>query len=282
MGWDEVCILCGIRQYSGLTWFWSEKGRVASETAKEIVDARLSDLPAKEIASTILRTLVIINDDQVELSADTGYNHECLCLAIGHFDSTGAYTPCKHHGRALHPTGDDVQVRRVSSSLSNGAYFTELVEFRRGERIVTSANTSCDTIWNDHDPACNVWVHVACWEYLEAWLDCRLPPRVGRGGTPLTLAGELYEVTASRHERQVQCRGWLPCIDYGGTLDAYMGTQYQDYIFGPRKGSKHIAQALREGLRDEKLVPAILRGSGFWMFVRPDMCVFAVSPLLKC
>ncbi|EKM57369.1 uncharacterized protein PHACADRAFT_255091 [Phanerochaete carnosa HHB-10118-sp] len=271
MGWDEVCIICGIRPYSGPAWFCSGRDQVATEIAKEILDAGLVDLPAEGITSTLLKAFstdsLDVFDRCYKSAIDLGYDHDCI--AIGYFDGTGGYVPCNHHGRTLHPTGDDVQIRRVCTP--NGGIFSELIEFDRGQRIVAEQDTSCDTYWASDEPTYSVWVHVACWTYLQEWLDCSLPPRIGRSGLSFTLAGELYEITGSRHERQTQVRGWLPCVDYGGTLDAYMDVQYQDYIMGPRKGSRHIAQALSEGLRDEQLIPAIMKDSRFWMFTRPDM-----------
>jgi hypothetical protein len=46
-----------------------------------------------------------------------------------------------------------------------------------------------------------------------------------------------------------------------------------------RRGSEYIAKAIRDGLRKEELLPAIMRDFRCWMFVRPDMCVNA--PLLN-
>ncbi|KAI0336729.1 hypothetical protein GY45DRAFT_14247 [Cubamyces sp. BRFM 1775] len=181
--------------------------------------------------------------------------------------------PCNHHDRTLHPTGDGVQMRIVRGSCGGGL-FVQHIEVRGTVHVVTSyGETNCDTHWGPnaiYQPSCNIWVHFGCWHMLRNWLDCSLPPRLGRDGKPLTLFGELYEVVASRHERQEHGGGWLPCIDYGGTLDAYMGSQYQDYILGPRKGVAHTVQAIEQGLRDESLIPAILEDSRYWMFVRPD------------
>ncbi|KAI0659359.1 hypothetical protein C8Q70DRAFT_1054199 [Cubamyces menziesii] len=201
----------------------------------------------------------------------SGYNGDCV--AIGHLDAHGLYVPCNHHGRTVHPTGDDVQMRIVRSSCGGGL-FTELVEVYGNEHVAKGfGETNCDTLWGpnaQHQSSCNIWVHFGCWSLFHNWLDCPLSPRIGRGGKPLTLFGELYEVVGSRYERQKHARGWLPCIDYGGTLDAYMVSQYQDYILGPRKGVAHILQALEKGLRGESLIPAILEDCRFWMFLRPD------------
>ncbi|GJE96636.1 F-box protein [Phanerochaete sordida] len=199
---------------------------------------------------------------------DTHLGYELDCVAIGHFDATGEYEPCYHHGRTLHPTGDDAVVRRVSAD-SNDGEFQSVVDFEYGARVERDAPSTCYT---DHGGwPCNIWVHVACWAYLQEWLACPLLPRTGRAGTPLSLAGELYEVAASRYEPPAPRCGALPCIDYGGTLGAYMGTEGQNYILGSRRGVKHIVKALEDGLRGMQLAPAIRKDSRYWMWIRPDI-----------
>ncbi|GJE91712.1 hypothetical protein PsYK624_078620 [Phanerochaete sordida] len=146
---------------------------------------------------------------------------------------------------------------------------------RDGVRAVVRRNTDCSTLWPL--AACNVWVHAACWAYLRAWLDCALAPRVGRHGAALSLAGELYEVVASRRERQCYERGALPCVDYGGTLEAYFGEPHQDYVLPLRRDARHTAKALKDGLRGMEPVPALLKDSRAWLWVRP-----AIWPRAPC
>lgn len=48
--------------------------------------------------------------------------------------------------------------------------------------------------------------------------------------------------------------------------------QCQDYVFpGCWKNGRHTAHAIDAGLRGEKLLPAIMRDSRAWMFMRPDV-----------
>ncbi|GJE91710.1 F-box protein [Phanerochaete sordida] len=200
-------------------------------------------------------------------SVDFGYNAKSDHVAIGHFDGTGGYKICMHHGRPLIPTGEGVESRRVAGQMLP-AEFTKVVEMQHGKRVLRETPSQC-TKYNAY--SCNIAVHRPCWEYLQTWINCTQDPRFGRDGKPLTLAGEVYEITASRHEAQKECRGSLPCINYGGTIDAYMGTPMQDFIVGPRKGTTNIVKALQKGLREVQLVPALLRDSRFWMWARPDI-----------
>ncbi|GJE96639.1 hypothetical protein PsYK624_128390 [Phanerochaete sordida] len=274
MGWDEVCILCGIRPYGGPVWFGASE-ESATQIAQEVVAAGFTDLPPDALAAMLLDLFQTNPDDfdpRYKASVHPGYDKDCI--AIGHFDRTGGYEPCRHAGRALHPPGDNVQVRRVADN-SSGASFNQVVELVRGERVTSAQATTCDTYGGC---ACNLWLHVACWGHLQHWLACSLPPRAGRSGEPLPLAGELYEIAASRAEPQQECRGALPAIDYGGTLDAFMEIQYQDYILGPRRGVRHLTRALQDGLRGAQLVPALMEDVRFWMWARPDEWPRAPDP----
>ncbi|KAH9896786.1 hypothetical protein C8Q73DRAFT_789105 [Cubamyces lactineus] len=280
-GYDEVCFLCGIRPEGGPFWWCSNKEEAARQITNELLEAQSTELPLEEILSMLLK---IFDMDRLDLVGDYGstvhFPFESGIIGIGHFGDDGGYRPCAHHGRPLHPTGDDVQIRRVCNSVGGGL-FTYLIDFEGGKPvIIPQVTTNCDTLYySDDSPSCNIWVHVACWNYAQDWLDCPLPPRTGRGGNPLTFAGELYELVGSRNERQVDARASLPCVDYGGTLDAYMDkNQWQDYILGCRKGVRHLARALGAGLRDEQLIPAILKDSNWWMFCRPDIWPRAPTP----
>lgn len=277
MGGDEVCVLCGVRPFGGPTWFCSSPETQATRIAKEVCDTGAVDLPLDEVKSSLLKAISVQNFDLFEgdprMSIELGYEDDCI--AIGYFDTKGSYAPCRHHGRPLHPTGDGVRVRRVNVPLS-GANFTAVIAIVDNERQDTTSMSDCNTVQKDSTPSCNVWVHLACYAYLEAWLHCAHAPRPGRRGQSLGLAGELYEIVASRKQPRASSQGALPSIDYGGTLEAFMEVPYQDYILGTRKGTKHIAKALREGIRNERLIPAILEDCRLWMFVRPDMSVIRI------
>ncbi|GJE96633.1 hypothetical protein PsYK624_128330 [Phanerochaete sordida] len=242
---DEICILCGINSYCGPTSFCEASSRspAATQIAHEIHD--------------------VAEESAIE------YGYEGDCVTIGHFDVEGDYIRCGHYGEALHPTGDGVVVRRVSDEVQT-AYFCTVVEFVDGRRTVRTETSNCNAHFSEGS-GLNIWIHVACWAYLQEWLASPLLSRIGRTGEPLSLAGELYEVTASRHQPQEELYRWLPCIDYGGSLEAYMGTFHQRHILGPRQEVKHIVQALKSGRRGQELIPAVLKDSRFWMWTRPDI-----------
>ena len=61
----------------------------------------------------------------------------------------------------------------------------------------------------------------------------------------------------------------LKCIDYDGIIDTV--DQFQSYFYPARRGSQHIAKAIRDGIRKDGLLPAIMSDFRCWMFVRPDM-----------
>lgn len=271
MGRDEVCILCGIRPYGGPGCFGATEDIIAQIAddvhAEGFADRRLSPFDVPDMLREIFQQDLAGLDPSYHASLHPGYNKDCI--AIGHFDHGGGYEPCRHAGQALHPPGDDVEVRRVTNE-STAASFTTVVELVRGARVLHSAWTTCTTCGPS---ACNIWLHVGCWGHLQHWLACTLPPRIRHTGPPLSLAGELYEITASRREPQDEYCGSLPAVDYGGALDAFMGTQYQDYILGPRRGAQHLARALSAGLCGTDLVPALMEDVRFWMWARPDMCV---------
>lgn len=46
----------------------------------------------------------------------------------------------------------------------------------------------------------------------------------------------------------------------------------QDFVFpGCWKNGRHTALAIDAGLRNEKLLPALMRDSRVWMFMRPNL-----------
>ncbi|KAI9065604.1 hypothetical protein FKP32DRAFT_1674580 [Trametes sanguinea] len=286
-GSDQVCLLCGIREPYGPIWWCGKQRHSAEELAQEVLRGPDPlDISAEDLIST-LRAVFAIDIGSVDTvvpnytvagAVDYGYDYDSI--AIGHFDRNGGYQLCRHHGRPLHPTGDCVRVRRVRSSVGGGL-FGETVNIKHGKRIIDRDETTDCSVWSQDSwvSSCNLWTHVPCWAYLQEWLDCPLSSRIGRNGLPLHFASELYEIASTRHERRQSWQAWLPCIRYGGTLDAFDEcNQYQDFILGPRRGVKHLRQALKEGLRDKSLIPAILKDCRFWIFVRPNLWPRAPQP----
>lgn len=183
---------------------------MARQIAIEIDRAAELDMSFDEVTSAVLAVVSIgnrpVSEGDFRESFSLGYEGDCT--ALGYFDDRGSYVPCRHYGYPgpRHPTGDDVQVRRVNGPVE-GPKFSMVVDFEDGERRETQAESHCHTYGGAVDDICNFWVHVACWSYLQAWLNCALPPRLGRHSRPLSLAGELYEVVASRYQRQRPFKG---------------------------------------------------------------------------
>ena len=71
--------------------------------------------------------------------------------------------------------------------------------------------------------------------------------------------------------------GTLPEIEYDGIEDSLQ--QCQDFVFpGCWKNSHYTALAIDAGLRGKKLLPALMRDSRVWMFMRPNEYVaFALN-----
>ena len=274
MGWDEVCVLCGLppgRGESVILCPYNQEENVAKEIAEEVGSA--VGLPVDDLTA-ILLPVVSLNPAQVKIAggplvdASREVDERYEYYGIGYFGpSCYNYQSCTHHGQPLHPAGDDIQVRRITSVL-NGGCFSYLVTTESGERNYQYTLSLCDTTGE----VISRFVCVRCFHYLEAWLDCSLSPRIGRSGCPLNLAGELYELVNSRAEPPVPYRGWLPCIDYYGSLGGYRdGCQYYCYVLTCHRSWKHTAKALKDGLRGEELLPSLLRDSAYWMFVEPTM-----------
>ena len=286
MTWDAVCILCGIRPFGGPTHLTplispTHVRRVAYPIVEEILASKLVDLPRPEVLSTLVEALTDADGDAHTLLEELAWL-EPDCYAVGHFDERGDYELCKHHGAPLHPTGDAVTVRRVWDCISGTfgglrtpthlglqteAYATQNVEYRTTRCVTLTASTR------------NLFTHVSCYEHLQSWLRCSVPPRIGRSKAPLSFPGELYELVNSRTKDRVIFLGILPCIDYTGLVDNSSRDRVQDYILPWRKGCVHTARALRDGLRGSELVPSILKDCRAWMFTRPNSYV-ALSPLV--
>ncbi|GJE86343.1 F-box protein [Phanerochaete sordida] len=269
MAWDELCVLCGIRPTCGPTWLQPNVGQLIKAEAIRIA-SELSP-PAQDHADVVARleaalALTSLTEEIPGLEARLRLGTSGDCLAVGHFaPADGAYAPCTHHGAPpRHPAGDGAAVRRVRDG-DSGMFWQRVLD--ADARTLERCTTCCRT---HYDPLCNVWVHVECAAYLEAWLDCDAPPRVGRDGKPLALLAELYELANSR--REPRAYGSLPCVDYGAARSCFLyNEQHQDYVLPARNGTKYTARALAAGLVGKELLPAILEDCRFWTFIRPDI-----------
>ncbi|GJE91711.1 hypothetical protein PsYK624_078610 [Phanerochaete sordida] len=99
MGWDEVCVLCGIRNGEA-PYYWGGGIKDADDIAKQVHDAGFADLSSAEVSAMLLKifaTTVADADPWYKWTTDPAEAGDCI--AIGHFDADyGSYTPCTHHG----------------------------------------------------------------------------------------------------------------------------------------------------------------------------------------
>lgn len=219
---DELCVLCGIRGVCGPLWLFPDvaprrrrRGGDDSDDldfitvrinklAQEVLDSRLVELDLPEITSILRDAVVALREVPVNKetgyhlpveSMDSGYEHDVL--AIGHFYAAGQYTPVVVDGRLRHPTGDDVEIRRVRDDMNGIFWYRVHGDQEHGTRVLDDTEqTHCES-YNDTSKY-NFFVHIPCFEYLRSWLRCQAPSRMGQRGEPLALAGELYEVVNSR------------------------------------------------------------------------------------
>lgn len=278
MAWDEVCVLCGIRPLCGPVWLLPYVHEDTAAEAKSIASEISS--PADEATIATLHDLLqrkSLLGELPELEGRIRLGYSADCLAIGLFDAYGTYVPCAHHGGSKHPTGDAVSVRRVHHDGSH--IFMDLVTVRDGQRHIENSRPSfCRSRVNPE--SFSIWVHLECGAYLEAWLQCPLPPRIGRNGQSLAPLAELYELVNSQRDQPVRGEVALACIDYGGTMDsARYDDRFQDFAISMRRGSKHTAKALREGSSGDGLLYALLEDCRYWTWIRPDIWPTRPSPL---
>jgi hypothetical protein len=212
------------------------------------------------------------------------------CMAIGQFDSGGDATLINDESGSLRvPDGRQVEIRLVDGY--HCARFNKVLEVVQGDKT-EFAYSHCAVIdGGRRNP--NFFVSEGCYHYLHAWIDwAALPPRsqaFALDPAPLHFGAELYEIINSMKDLQARSE-WslrsklschtadhrllggiaaLRCIDYDGIVDTV--EPFQMYFHPARRGSQHIAKAIRDGLRGKELLPAIMRDFRCWMFVRPDM-----------
>jgi hypothetical protein len=275
---DDICVLCGISlQTRGprRLCFYNSAEDIASDLAKGIHADHQMQLSLEETTSILFNVLSVDYDlwkmfpgihDSSE--SDPEYCWKKDAVAVGHFDSTGGYIPCTHFQQArLHPTGDSARARRVCLKDATGA-FTRLITEDGSERLVQYCRSVCMPSHVYEPGLANIWVHAPCFAYLQAWLDCRLSPRHSRPDHPLDLTAELYELVRSRKE-SLRPEGYLPCIDYYGSLGFQSSLGLFCYIKRQRNHCQKTAEAICAGARGEQLVPALLEDRQYWIFAEP-------------
>lgn len=257
-----LCVLCGVSPRIGPLWL-CETPEQMEAIAADIYSSGEVKMSFEEIAANFKflynldRECAFGGVPELWERSIRGYDGDMY--AVGHFQG---YEPCTHRsgdGRAArHPAGDTAELRRI------GYQFDEVIDVVDGERRVTREYTELG------DPLFNSAVHIECYAYLEQWLDCPLPPRVGRLGKPLNLAGELYELPASRKEPPTDdSKGTLPGIDYDCVLDTYGNSRTMESVIGCWRGSKYTTRALQAGARHRDLLIPFIRDCQYWIFMQP-------------
>ena len=192
---------------------------------------------------------------------------------VGHFGPDGGYRKCSHFDRELHPTGDAAQLRHVrwnSSNWRHSSYSWFLIEDgENGElRVLRDRPTQCSLSSNNYPPVFNKWVHRSCFHYLHSWLDCPLPPKLGRLGQPLSLMSELYEIVNSRTE-PLSRHGRLPCIDYYYNVQQEEIPCIDEEYRRNMKDFVYTRSALKHGRRGLDLLVALVEDCQQWVLMEP-------------
>ena len=271
MGYDSVCVVCGAGTDTlgpPYLCYESDAKRIATELASEIKQNHVVTLTEMEIALILEEVLHARHNLHEYLGLkvfNPWFDNPARCctdgaVIIGHFGDGRGYTPCRHLGTDLHPTGDNAELRHVCGWDAVGHFMLKVAR-RHGQWFPEDCYTDCD---ND---ILNTWTHYSCHAYLEAWLDCPLPPRQGRCGQSLTIMQELYELVHSRKEPP-SWKGYLPCIDYGGATAAF-DNQWWEAAINCRNGVFHTARSIQYGLRGKELLKPLLEDSRYWMFSEP-------------
>ena len=209
------------------------------------------------------------------------------CVAIGHFDEDGE-CPSDIHDCCY--SGRDIEVRHIDHYDYNGRFYGIVVDdpdAEDGSRVrIIDGLTYCKV--RETPINFNFFVMRRCLEYLRAWLDPSLPPRVAfLDSTPsMSLEGELYEIVNSRHETRGTTMNsfvyevlksslddscLIPSIQYGDITKTSEPDYEQLRFMNARKGSQHTSHAINTGLRGNKLLPAIYGDFQCWLSMRLDV-----------
>ena len=214
MGWDQLCIICGICPDAGPLRLLSpyDLDKTTHNITSEITSAM--DPKHDEILNIVREGLSsTFSDDERRLGyipewKPTGVSDWFAfrrCIAIGHFDEGGMATVLKDEkdGSFKVPSGRNVEVRLVDgfNSIGFGHKLIGLAEDADGD--ITEMVEEVHSNILDHDGSPNFFTSEGCYHYLRAWLDLDgMPPRTRAfpmDSTPLTFGGEFYEIVNSRH-----------------------------------------------------------------------------------
>ncbi|KAH7874971.1 uncharacterized protein C8R40DRAFT_1147710 [Lentinula edodes] len=285
-GWDELCVLTGIRPLGGPRILTTEVDLTATAMAEEI--SRNSSTNITELRSTLKDALTLCSRSAMDQNhwwpdgfGDGGFFD--TAIAIGYF---GQFGDCNaiywDEGRPRAAGGRGVELRRVRSSNGYGG-FNILLPLNEASGTaspwynnIVRESTSCTS--RDRKP--NFFVLEGPYRYLEAWIDRgSLPVRslaFPQDSNDMGFASELYEIINSRLQGRVEydwheprVAGYLPGIEYDGIEASESG--YQDTFYGTRKGSHWTGLAISRGLQGKELVPYLIKDFKAWICMRPDL-----------
>ncbi|PVG01677.1 hypothetical protein CPB86DRAFT_83410 [Serendipita vermifera] len=273
MGWEELCFLCGLRAGGG-------PGRLFDGPLKRPLNKIIESLKAQKLELGLseeqMRKEVEKALQLFEGGVDglpTGYEEAIYRGSIPpgpYFPFTYAYERWDGWkaiaiGTFDEDSDDDENKKAVTTRLVDEPW--DYGQFKKvdgsDQRVDTHAGTLSD----------NIFCLRAPYSYLQSWIDRdSLPPR--KPAFPLEpdmrFEEELYEIVIFRARRH-DCVGTLDGIEYEGINFAI--NQWQDTFYPAFTGAHHLGRALKNGLRGNDLIPALLNDFCVWQTCPPDRWV---------
>ena len=216
MGWNELCLLSGLRPGGGPSHLLLPDHDIDS-----VVEVMADEI--REISETIPLDLLSILRESLTLAADddsgndnwdnkkppglTEWSYFDISIAIGYFDGEWGCCKAYYHnlntGAARAPGGRNVELRRVYSDVESACFNHVVTE---ASTVGCGMDSDCTTFWGNP----NFFVLEGCYKYLEAWLDRDdLPPRnvaFPDDDEPMSIASEFYEIVNSREQSRCKCQ----------------------------------------------------------------------------
>ena len=220
MGWDEVCIVCGICPSSDLgkagpRWlldnYYGEEEYL--NITAEVVAINNDDFEETLAIVSEALSLPIYEDDETihrlrkvmpGLCDWSGFKR---CVAIGQFDGEGTTLVDDGSGYCRIPDGRQVEVRLVDGFRA-GTFRWVIKEKQDGVTEELEEYSECSAYMSifgerGHGQP-NFFVTEGCYHYLQAWIDwAALSPRkraFPSDPTPLSFGAELYEIVNSEED----------------------------------------------------------------------------------
>jgi hypothetical protein len=224
MGWDEVCIVCGICPSSHAytsgpcrlltnwqVWQQEQFPKITAEIVAinntnfdetlAIVSEALSFPCYEDDENTIRRLRKVMPG----LGDWSGFKR---CMGIGQFNDGDGRAICQtddESGLFKVPDGRQVEMRLVNG-YDAGSFWQVIKENKDDatEEQEEIGYSHCSAYMTDGEGQPNIFVMEGCYHYLHAWLDwAALPPRkqaFPSDPAPLPFGAELYEIVNSEQD----------------------------------------------------------------------------------